>query len=171
MSTSISSPPPSLFLPTKSRVSLLNPHNKLALSLDRTSPRLRLQSRFPTNVWSKLLRVKTLLAFVVINCCRCWCWMTRNPLEPTVAVDHKIQRRHENFSSEVPGSEHIEDKLSEDLVTPKCKQSKDFRKDWLSSIHKGTNAILGVEPWTVPWTAKTIVQNLNVAAVNDDSNF
>ncbi|XP_054786688.1 uncharacterized protein LOC129292961 isoform X1 [Prosopis cineraria] len=66
--------------------------------------------------------------------------------------------RHENSSSEVRSSELIEDEFSEDLVKPNCDQSKDLNRDWLSNIHRGANAILGMEPWTVPWTEKTIVQ-------------
>ncbi|XP_028773195.1 uncharacterized protein LOC114730315 [Neltuma alba] len=66
--------------------------------------------------------------------------------------------RHENFSSEDPSSELTEDAFSEDLVKSNCDQSKDVNRDWLSNIHKGANAILGMEPWIVPWTGKTIIQ-------------
>ncbi|KAI4352945.1 hypothetical protein L6164_007149 [Bauhinia variegata] len=66
--------------------------------------------------------------------------------------------RQENFPSEAPGFDHVEDKLSADLVEPKFCQSQDLKKDWLSSLHKVIDAVFGVEPWTVPWTAKTIIQ-------------
>ncbi|TKY51364.1 putative membrane peptidase YdiL [Spatholobus suberectus] len=66
--------------------------------------------------------------------------------------------RHENTSSETNGSELKEDKLSEDSVKLKGDQSKDLKKDWPATIHTVTTGIRGVEPWTVPWTAKTIVQ-------------
>ncbi|KAL2324587.1 hypothetical protein Fmac_023645 [Flemingia macrophylla] len=66
--------------------------------------------------------------------------------------------RHENFSSETNGSELKEDKLSEDLVKLKRDESKDLNKDWLATVHAVITVIHSVEPWTVPWTAKTIVQ-------------
>ncbi|XP_061361332.1 uncharacterized protein LOC133305210 [Gastrolobium bilobum] len=65
---------------------------------------------------------------------------------------------HESISSETNGSEFNEDKLSEDLVNLKGDQSKDLKKDWLASLYTVITAVHGVEPWTVPWTAKTIAQ-------------
>ncbi|KAI9098389.1 hypothetical protein K1719_025014 [Acacia pycnantha] len=118
---SSSLPSPSLFLPNKSRVSLLK-RPITRLSLNGTSPPVRFQSRFPINKW------------------RFSCY------------------RHENFSSEDPSAELIEDGFSENLVQRNSGQSKDLNKDWLSSIQKGANAIIGMKPWTVPWTEKTIVQ-------------
>ncbi|KAI4348012.1 hypothetical protein L6164_008775 [Bauhinia variegata] len=66
--------------------------------------------------------------------------------------------RQENVPSEAPGFEFIEDKLSEDIVEPNCCQSQDLRKDWPSSLHKVIDTVFGAEPWTVPWTAKSIIQ-------------
>ncbi|KAK7279882.1 hypothetical protein RJT34_24941 [Clitoria ternatea] len=70
--------------------------------------------------------------------------------------------RHENIPSETNDSESKEDKLSEDLVDlvkHKDDQSNYLKKDWLATIYTViATAVLGVEPWTVPWTAKTIVQ-------------
>ncbi|XP_004496505.1 uncharacterized protein [Cicer arietinum] len=66
--------------------------------------------------------------------------------------------RHENIPSETNGSEFKEDKLSEDLVKFKGDHSKHLKKDWLASLHTIINTVLDVEPWKVPWTAKTIIQ-------------
>lgn len=66
--------------------------------------------------------------------------------------------RHENTPSEANGFEFEEDKLSEDLVKPKGDQSKDLKNDWLAALDMVKTSFLGGEPWTVPWTAKTIVQ-------------
>ncbi|WJX14442.1 hypothetical protein P8452_04704 [Trifolium repens] len=63
-------------------------------------------------------------------------------------------RNDENNPSEINRSEFEEDKLSDDLVKFKGDQSK----DWLASLHTIINTVLHVEPWKVPWTAKTIVQ-------------
>ncbi|ESW15500.1 hypothetical protein PHAVU_007G077200 [Phaseolus vulgaris] len=66
--------------------------------------------------------------------------------------------RHENSSSEINGSELKDDKLAEDLVKLEGDQSDDLKKDWFAAIHEVITVIHNVEPWTVPWTAKTIVQ-------------
>ncbi|KAI5400309.1 uncharacterized protein LOC127091840 [Lathyrus oleraceus] len=65
--------------------------------------------------------------------------------------------KHENIPSETNASDFKEDKLSEDLIKLKGDDdaAKDFKKDWLAALH---TIVLGVEPWKVPWTAKTIVQ-------------
>lgn len=65
---------------------------------------------------------------------------------------------HEESSSAIPGSELLEDKFSEELVRPELNQIDDARKDWLCRLRKVTDTLFDVEPWTVPWTAKTIVQ-------------
>ncbi|KAK7391305.1 hypothetical protein VNO78_19719 [Psophocarpus tetragonolobus] len=65
---------------------------------------------------------------------------------------------HENTSSEIDGSELKEDKLSEDLEKLEDDESKNQKKYWLATIHTVITFIHGVKPWTVPWTAKTIVQ-------------
>ncbi|CAK8573431.1 unnamed protein product [Lathyrus sativus] len=69
--------------------------------------------------------------------------------------------KHENIPSETNDSELKEDKLSEDLIKFKGDdddEAKDLKKDWLAALHTIINTVLGVEPWKVPWTAKTIVQ-------------
>ncbi|KAL5069774.1 hypothetical protein RYX36_020661 [Vicia faba] len=63
--------------------------------------------------------------------------------------------KHEDVPSETNGSEFKEDKLSEDFI--KFKED-DESKDWLAALHTILNSVFGVEPWKVPWTAKTIVQ-------------
>ncbi|XP_058769844.1 uncharacterized protein LOC131643602 [Vicia villosa] len=67
--------------------------------------------------------------------------------------------KHENIPSETNGSEFKDDKSSEDLIKFKGDDdSKDLKKDWLAALHMIINTVLDVEPWKVPWTAKTIVQ-------------
>ncbi|CAL0320486.1 unnamed protein product [Lupinus luteus] len=66
--------------------------------------------------------------------------------------------RHEDVPSEVTGSDFKEEKLSEDLVKLESEHSKELNKDWLATLHTVIASVLNVEPWTVPWTAKTIVQ-------------
>ncbi|KAE8077800.1 hypothetical protein FH972_016328 [Carpinus fangiana] len=64
---------------------------------------------------------------------------------------------HEESSSGIPESELLEEKFSEELVKPELNQI-DAKKDWLCKLRKVANTLFGAEPWTVPWTAKTIVQ-------------
>ncbi|XP_050251094.1 uncharacterized protein LOC126698123 [Quercus robur] len=66
--------------------------------------------------------------------------------------------RDEESSSAIPESEFVEDKLSEELLKPGFNQINDVPKDWISRLRKVTDALFGAKPWTVPWTAKTIVQ-------------
>ncbi|GMY07351.1 CAAX amino terminal protease family [Fagus crenata] len=66
--------------------------------------------------------------------------------------------RHQESSSAIPESKFVEDKLSEELVNPGFNQIDDVQKDWISRLRKVTDALFGAEPWTVPWTAKTIIQ-------------
>ncbi|KAJ1385391.1 hypothetical protein SESBI_41712 [Sesbania bispinosa] len=78
---------------------------------------------------------------------------------------------HENIPSEPNGSEFEDDKLSEDLVKLKGDQSKDLKKDWLAALHTVITGILRVDPWTVPWTAKTIVQMEEYETSDSNTSF
>lgn len=67
--------------------------------------------------------------------------------------------KHRNNPSESTDSEFKEDKLSQDSVKFKGDEPKDLKKkDWLTALHTIIHTVLSVEPWKVPWTAKTIVQ-------------
>lgn len=66
--------------------------------------------------------------------------------------------RHEESSSEIPEYELLEDRLPEELVKPGVDQVNDVETDWISGVRKVTDSLFSIEPWTVPWTAKTIVQ-------------
>ncbi|XP_047166527.1 uncharacterized protein LOC124835602 [Vigna umbellata] len=66
--------------------------------------------------------------------------------------------KHENTSSEINVPELKDDKLAEDLVKREGDQSNDLKKDWFAAIRAVITVIHSVKPWTVPWTAKTIVQ-------------
>ncbi|KAK9293227.1 hypothetical protein L1049_021217 [Liquidambar formosana] len=66
--------------------------------------------------------------------------------------------RHEESFSEIPQSEFVEDKLPEELVRPEIDQSNAVKRDWVSSLRKAADEVFGANPWTVPWTAKTIIQ-------------
>lgn len=71
--------------------------------------------------------------------------------------------KHQNIPSESNDSEFKEDKLSQDSVKFKGDEPKDLKKkDWLTALHTIINTVLSVEPWKVPWTAKTIVQVLGL---------
>ncbi|XP_045809703.1 uncharacterized protein LOC123904024 [Trifolium pratense] len=90
---------------------------------------------------SRVSRISFQSSFTLsTNKCRVWCF------------------RNENNPPETNDSEFKQDKLSDDLVKFKGDQSKDLKKDWLVSLHTIINTVLRVEPWKVPWTAKTIVQ-------------
>ncbi|GMP24654.1 hypothetical protein CsSME_00001841 [Camellia sinensis var. sinensis] len=60
--------------------------------------------------------------------------------------------RHEETSSEFPEAKNEEDKLPELLVNPEFDQSQAENENWAA------DAVFSAEPWTVPWTAKTILQ-------------
>ncbi|KAJ7969856.1 CAAX amino terminal protease [Quillaja saponaria] len=66
--------------------------------------------------------------------------------------------RHENLSSEISDSDSVEEKQSEELVKPGFDETNDLNKDCVSTLQKVTDKVFGAEPWTVPWTAKTIIQ-------------
>ncbi|XP_034711101.1 uncharacterized protein LOC117933712 isoform X2 [Vitis riparia] len=63
--------------------------------------------------------------------------------------------RQEESSAEIPEFETVEDKLPEELAKPEVEQSDKLKKDWVS---KAADAFFGMKPWTVPWTAMTILQ-------------
>ncbi|THF96258.1 hypothetical protein TEA_000196 [Camellia sinensis var. sinensis] len=66
--------------------------------------------------------------------------------------------RHEDTSSEFLEPENVDDKLPEILVNPEFEQSNIGYDDWASSLRKAADVVFIAEPWTVPWTAKTILQ-------------
>ncbi|KAF8379624.1 hypothetical protein HHK36_029065 [Tetracentron sinense] len=68
--------------------------------------------------------------------------------------------RHEESSSGIPESEFVEDKLPEELVKPGLDQSSAVKKDWVSNFREAAGAVFTIrgKPWTVPWTAETILQ-------------
>lgn len=54
--------------------------------------------------------------------------------------------------------EILGDKFSEGLLKSDHQESKAKKNDWPSKLQNVANAVFGTEPWTVPWTAKTIAQ-------------
>ncbi|KAL7183690.1 hypothetical protein ACSBR2_025969 [Camellia fascicularis] len=66
--------------------------------------------------------------------------------------------RHEDTSSEFLEPENVDDKLPDILVNPEFEQSNIGNDDWVSSLRKAADVVFIAEPWTVPWTAKTILQ-------------
>ncbi|KAK6936753.1 Type II CAAX prenyl endopeptidase Rce1-like [Dillenia turbinata] len=58
--------------------------------------------------------------------------------------------------SEVSEAEFLEDRLRQEELEQE--QSSDVKTDWLSRIRKATDAVFCAKPWTVPWTANTILQ-------------
>ncbi|KAK6925903.1 Type II CAAX prenyl endopeptidase Rce1-like [Dillenia turbinata] len=68
--------------------------------------------------------------------------------------------RHEEeekkLRSEVSEAEFLEDRLRQEELEQE--QSSDAKTDWLWRIQKATDAVFCAKPWTVPWTAKTILQ-------------
>ncbi|KAL3755665.1 hypothetical protein ACJRO7_002676 [Eucalyptus globulus] len=66
--------------------------------------------------------------------------------------------RPDEFASENPDSESVEDKRLEKLENHEFDQSNNGKKNWFSSILKVRDAIFRAKPWTVPWTAETILQ-------------
>lgn len=66
--------------------------------------------------------------------------------------------RREETSSEFHESKNTEDKLPECSVDPELDQPGIAKEDWISNLRKAANADFSSEPWTVPWTAKTILR-------------
>ncbi|XP_057477872.1 uncharacterized protein LOC130765460 [Actinidia eriantha] len=93
------------------------------------------------------------------------------PLNRTFRVSQSIQAssikkwkiscfRQEEFPSGDPKPEHVEDNLCEELVRPELDKPKAKTRDWISRLQEAADAVLGSigKPWTVPWTAETILQ-------------
>ncbi|PSS04415.1 Membrane peptidase [Actinidia chinensis var. chinensis] len=66
--------------------------------------------------------------------------------------------RQEDTSSEFLESKNVENELEEVRVDPEFGQSNIRSEDWVSSLRKAADAVFSSEPWTVPWTVKTILQ-------------
>ncbi|GFZ01472.1 CAAX amino terminal protease family protein [Actinidia rufa] len=68
--------------------------------------------------------------------------------------------RQEEFPSGDPNPEHVEDNLCEELARPELDKPKAKTRDWISSLQEAADAVLSAigKPWTVPWTADTILQ-------------
>ncbi|KAK2654025.1 hypothetical protein Ddye_013881 [Dipteronia dyeriana] len=64
--------------------------------------------------------------------------------------------RREDSSSE--GVFEVGDGFLEEFTESESENSNDFRRDWGSGIGKVADSVFGAEPWTVPWTAMTILQ-------------
>ncbi|KAA8520894.1 hypothetical protein F0562_011567 [Nyssa sinensis] len=68
--------------------------------------------------------------------------------------------RQEEFSSRAEKPEFIEDILHEELVKPEFDKPGVIKRNWISSLQEAADAVFGAigKPWTVPWTAETILQ-------------
>ncbi|PSS28582.1 Membrane peptidase [Actinidia chinensis var. chinensis] len=66
--------------------------------------------------------------------------------------------RQEETSSEFLESKNVENELAEVRVDPEFNQLNIGSEDWVSSLRKAADAVFSSEPWTVPWTVKTILQ-------------
>ncbi|KAI3749069.1 hypothetical protein L6452_12627 [Arctium lappa] len=65
--------------------------------------------------------------------------------------------KDENSSLDYTISETAEDTLPREALEPEPNQPN-VKQDWPSNLRKAVDAIFRAEPWTVPWTAKTILQ-------------
>eukprot|EP00262_Sarcandra_glabra_P007246 TRINITY_DN1992_c0_g1_i3.p1 TRINITY_DN1992_c0_g1~~TRINITY_DN1992_c0_g1_i3.p1 ORF type:complete len:160 (-),score=7.42 TRINITY_DN1992_c0_g1_i3:35-514(-) len=63
-------------------------------------------------------------------------------------------------SSGINGADFSENKLPEELDKLELEQSSAENSHHITSLSKAADAVLGIpdEPWTVPWTAETILQ-------------
>ncbi|KAJ4953410.1 hypothetical protein NE237_030242 [Protea cynaroides] len=69
--------------------------------------------------------------------------------------------KHDESSPPNPEPELLqENKLPEELGKEELDQSTGVKKDWISSFRKAADAVFKIpdKPWTVPWTAETILQ-------------
>ncbi|KAL7188998.1 hypothetical protein ACSBR1_038795 [Camellia fascicularis] len=68
--------------------------------------------------------------------------------------------RHEEFGYGDSKPEFTEDPIYEELAKPKLDESCGRTKDWVSSLQEAADAVFRAigKPWTVPWTAETILQ-------------
>lgn len=65
--------------------------------------------------------------------------------------------KNDESSLEYTVPETSEDISPEEIIEPEIKQPN-VTLDWVSKLKKAADAIFSAEPWTVPWTAKTILQ-------------
>ncbi|KAF5195295.1 hypothetical protein FRX31_015118, partial [Thalictrum thalictroides] len=68
--------------------------------------------------------------------------------------------RHEESTSGLPEGELVENKQLEELGGPELDQSSVSKKDLVTSFKEAADAVFrkSGKPWTVPWTAETILQ-------------
>ncbi|KAL6979529.1 hypothetical protein U1Q18_021190 [Sarracenia purpurea var. burkii] len=96
---------------------------------------------------------------------------TSLPLNRTFRVSHSLPEslgkkwkiscfRHEDFTSGDPKPELVDDNICEELVKPELDKPSAKTRDWISSLKEAANALFRAigKPWTVPWTAETILQ-------------
>ncbi|XP_071728930.1 uncharacterized protein [Rutidosis leptorrhynchoides] len=65
--------------------------------------------------------------------------------------------KHDESSFEYTVSETSEDQLPGDIVEPE-RELPNVTHNWVLNLRKAVDAIFCAKPWTVPWTAKTILQ-------------
>lgn len=65
--------------------------------------------------------------------------------------------KHDESSLDYTFSETAEEILPGEIVEPEITQSN-VQHNWVSNLQKAADAVFSAEPWTVPWTAKTILQ-------------
>ncbi|GJY40403.1 CAAX amino terminal protease [Tanacetum coccineum] len=65
--------------------------------------------------------------------------------------------KNDESSLEYTVSKTSEDILPEEIIEPERTQPN-VTLDWVSKLKKTADGIFRAEPWTVPWTAKTILQ-------------
>ncbi|XP_057464192.1 uncharacterized protein LOC130753974 isoform X6 [Actinidia eriantha] len=84
-------------------------------------------------------------------------------LADSLSKSSKKKRKYTCFRKEYTSSEYLESKNVENeleavRVDPEFGQSNIRTEDWVSSLRKAADAVFSSEPWTVPWTVKTILQ-------------
>ncbi|XP_058224264.1 uncharacterized protein LOC131333649 [Rhododendron vialii] len=123
---------PSLLLPSLSRLRVLNRH----------SASLPLPSTFRASQSLQKSSSKDLNSLAVLPKWKISCF------------------RDEDFASGDPKPEIIEDNVHEELVEPKVETPSERKRDWVSSLQEAADAVFRAigKPWTVPWTAETILQ-------------
>ncbi|CAL5360142.1 unnamed protein product [Camellia sinensis] len=92
--------------------------------------------------------------------------LTRNfrPSHSTLEPSNKKWKilcfRREEFGYGDSKPEFTEDPIYEELAKPKLDESCGKTKDWVSSLQEAADAVFRAigKPWTVPWTAETILQ-------------
>ncbi|XP_052186552.1 uncharacterized protein LOC127797574 [Diospyros lotus] len=66
--------------------------------------------------------------------------------------------RHEDASSDFLDSKNAEEKLPEIVANSGLNQLNNGKDNWVSKLRRIADPVFRAEPWTVPWTAKTILQ-------------